>query len=359
MKTVPSEPERRGAQVRDRLSAWFGERLHADDVEIDDLVHHADGFSWQTYTLTARWRNESGAKIVQGYAVRREPEDGVLAPYDIRAQYALHQQLVGRAGLPVPAVFWMELDPSILGMPFYAMERIEGTVPSPMERQPFAGDGPAAIGAQFVAILAALHAIDWRALDLADSIASSTDDPVTAAMAEVDRWEHFYESSTIREVPAIRAAMAWARNNIATSDRLVLCHGDYRTGNFLLRDGAIVGVLDWELAHVGDPVEDLAWAALPAFRGRSTLVGHMLSERDFLESYRRHTGLEVSDDAFRFWTVISHVKAASIFLRGARAFEDGRSNDLRLAMLGHRSTQLLADLLATLPRPHPKGRWNR
>jgi len=201
-----------------------------------------------------------------------------------------------------------------------------------------------------VAILAALHAIDWRALDLAASITSPTDDPAAAAMAEVDRWERFYESSTIREVPAIRAAMAWARNNIATSDRLVLCHGDYRTGNFLLRDGAIVGVLDWELAHVGDPVEDLAWAALPAFRGRSTLVGHMLSDRDFLESYRRHTGLEVSDDAFRFWTVISHVKAASIFLRGARAFEDGRSNDLRLAMLGHRSTQLLADLLATLPR---------
>jgi aminoglycoside phosphotransferase (APT) family kinase protein len=350
MKPVPSEPERRGAQVRDRLSAWFGKRLHADDVEIDDLVHHADGFSWQTYTLTARWHDESGAKVTRGYAVRREPEDGVLAPYDIRAQYALHRQLVGRAGLPVPALYWLELDPSILGMPFYAMERIEGTVPSPLARQPFAEDGAAAIGAQFVAILAAIHAINWRTLDLADSIASATEDPAAAAMAEVDRWERFYESSTIREVPAIRAALAWARNNIANSDRLVLCHGDYRTGNFLLRDGAIVGVLDWELAHVGDPVEDLAWAALPAFRGRSTLVGHMLSERDFLDSYQRHTGLEVSDDAFRFWTVINHVKAASIFLRGARAFEDGRSNDLRLAMLGHRSTQLLADLLAGLPR---------
>ena len=80
MKPVPSEPERRGAQVRDRLSAWFGERLHADDVEIDDLVHHADGFSWQTYTLTARWHDESGDQLTQGYAVRREPEDGVLAP---------------------------------------------------------------------------------------------------------------------------------------------------------------------------------------------------------------------------------------------------------------------------------------
>lgn len=336
--------------MRDRLTAWFGERLHADDVEIADLVHHADGFSWQTYTMSVRWRQASGNTIERGYALRREPEDGVLAPYDIRTQYALHHKLVDRAGIPMPALFWLELDPSVLGMPFYAMERIEGTVPSPMARQPFADDNATAIGAQFVAILAAIHALDWRTMELDASIASATEDPAAAALAEVDRWQRFYESSTIREVPAIRAALAWARNNVATSDRLVLCHGDYRTGNYLLRDGRIVGVLDWELAHVGDPVDDLAWAALPAFRGRSSLVGHMLSEHDFLDTYRRITGVEVSADALRFWSVINHVKAASIFLRGTRAFEDGRSNDLRLAMLGHRSTQLLADLLTELPQ---------
>jgi aminoglycoside phosphotransferase (APT) family kinase protein len=274
----------------------------------------------------------------------------VLAPYDIRAQYALHRQLLGRAGIPMPALFWLELDPAVLGMPFYAMERIEGAVPSPMARQPFGDDDAAMIGEQFVAILAAVHALDWRTMDLDVSIAPSTEDPTAAALAQVDRWQQFYESSTIREVPAIRAALAWARNNVATSDRLVLCHGDYRTGNYLLRDGDIVGVLDWELAHVGDPVDDLAWAALPAFRGRSTLVGHMLSQQEFLHIYQRLTGVEVSAEALRFWTVINHVKAASIFLRGTRAFEDGRSNDLRLAMLGHRSTQLLADLLAELPK---------
>jgi aminoglycoside phosphotransferase (APT) family kinase protein len=336
--------------LRDRLSAWFGKRLHADEVEIDDLVHHADGFSWQTYTMSVRWLDQSGTKVSRGYALRREPEDGVLAPYDIRSQYALHRQLIGRAGIPMPALFWLELDPAVLGMPFYAMERIEGAVPSPMARQPFGDDDAAMIGEQFVAILAAVHALEWRTMDLDVSIAPSTEDPTAAALAQVDRWQQFYESSTIREVPAIRAAFAWARNNVATSDRLVLCHGDYRTGNYLLRDGDIVGVLDWELAHVGDPVDDLAWAALPAFRGRSTLVGHMLSQQDFLDIYQHLTGVEVSAEALRFWTVINHVKAASIFLRGTRAIEDGRSNDLRLAMLGHRSTQLLADLLAELPK---------
>jgi aminoglycoside phosphotransferase (APT) family kinase protein len=333
--------------VHERLAAWFGDRLDADAVEIDGIVHHSDGFSWQTYTLTVCWRRD-GETATRGFAIRREPEDGVLAPYDVNAQYALHRALTAQPGLPVPALYWLETDPSVLGMPFYVMERIEGTVPSPMARQPFATDAAPAIGAQFVDILATIHEIDWRALAVAH-LAPATNDPFGAACAEIDKWERFHTSGMIREVPAIRAALAWARDHVATSDRLVLCHGDYRTGNFLLRDGTIVGILDWELARVSDPVDDLAWAALPAFRGRSGLVGHLLAEREFLERYERRSGLEFAGDAFRFWTVINHVRAAAIFLRGSRAFEDGRSRDLRLAALGHRSTQLLADLLDDLP----------
>lgn len=335
------------SQLRDRLAAWLADRLEVGAVEIDDLVQHTEGFSWRTYTLTARWQRD-GVLTSSGFAVRREPEDGVLAPYDVGAQYELHEALVGRPGLPMPALHWLELDASVLGRPFYVMERIEGSVPSPMARQPFAGENTAAIGAQFVEILATVHAIDWQSARVAQLTPAVTD-PHAAACAEIDKWERFYEAGMVREIPAIRAALEWARRHVATSNRLVVCHGDYRTGNFILRDGAIVGILDWELAHVSDPIDDLAWAALPAFRGSSGLVGHLLPEREFLERYRAHTGLDVTEDAFRFWTVINHVRAAAIFLRGVRAFEDGRSRDLRLAALGHRSTQLLADLLHDLP----------
>jgi aminoglycoside phosphotransferase (APT) family kinase protein len=280
--------------------------------------------------------------------VRREPEDGVLAPYDVAAQYALHRALTRQPGVPVPELYWIEDDVGVLGMPFYVMARIDGSVPSPMARRPFADDDVASIGDQFVAILASIHAIDWRAPGVAHLAPRSTD-PHAAACAEIERWERFHEEGMLRDVPAIRAALSWAREHVATSDRLVLCHGDYRTGNFMVRDGAIVGVLDWELAHVSDPIDDLAWAALPAFGGPSGLVGHLMTRDELFTRYRRHTGLEIAADAFRFWTVINHVRAAAIFLRGTRAFEHGRSNDLRLAALGHRSTQLLADLLADLP----------
>ena len=91
--------------VRTSLTSWFGERLHADAVEIDDVVHHTDGFSWQTYTMTVRWRQADGAVAARGFAVRREPEDGVLAPYDVAAQYALHRALTRQPGVPVPELF--------------------------------------------------------------------------------------------------------------------------------------------------------------------------------------------------------------------------------------------------------------
>jgi aminoglycoside phosphotransferase (APT) family kinase protein len=335
--------------VQRALAPWFAERLHTDDVVIDDVVHHTDGFSWQTFTMTVRWCGDGGEARSRGFVVRREPEDGVLAPYDVHAQYALHHALTRQRGVPVPALYWLERDPLVFGMPFYVMERIDGSVPSPMARRPFAADTIPPIAEQFVAILAAIHDIDWRAIDVAHLEPSSTD-PSSAAHAEIVRWERFHTSGTIREVPAIRAALAWAADHVATSERLVLCHGDYRTGNFIVRDGSIVGILDWELAHVSDPIDDLAWAALPAFGGRSGMVGHLLPRRDFLDRYRNLTGLDVSTDAFRFWTVVNHVRAAAIFLRGTRAFEDGRSDDLRLAALGHRSTQLLSDLLDDLPK---------
>jgi aminoglycoside phosphotransferase (APT) family kinase protein len=229
------------------------------------------------------------------------------------------------------------------------MARVDGTVPSPMARHPFDRASVETIGEQFVTILAAIHDVDWRTLDVAH-LAPVTTDPHDAACLEIDRWERFHETGLLREVPAIRAALAWAREHVATSDRLVLCHGDYRTGNFMVRRDTIVAILDWELAHVGDPVDDLAWASLPAFGGQSGLVGHLLPRDELLARYRQRTGIVVTEDAFRFWTVINHVRAAAIFLRGTRAFEDGRSDDLRLAALGHRSTQLLADLLRDLPK---------
>lgn len=330
------------------LVPWLSERLAVPVSHISRLRRHTEGFSWQTYTFDAEWASPDGPRS-RGIAVRREPEDGLLAPYDIVGQYRLHEVLT-TTEVPVPALIGLEPDPSVLGMPFYAMDRVDGIVPVQWQ-----GNDPAvfpdeatrnAIGCDFIDSLAKIHAIDHEAHGLAELIPNpGTTDPGTA---ELDRWERFLDDATLVEVPLLRAAISWCRQHLVTSDRIVLCHGDYRIGNFMLRDGRIVAVFDWELAHIGDPVEDLAWAGLRLFRGRSPLMSQLLPIDEALERYRQQTGLQVDPEVLRFWSVVGMIRAAAPHLRAAAAFESGRSSDVRLAAMGHQVLHILRHLAAEL-----------
>jgi aminoglycoside phosphotransferase (APT) family kinase protein len=312
------------------LAGWLGERL-GEPVQVSDLHRHAEGWSWQTYTLTA-----TGPGGRRGYAVRREPEDGLLAPYDIEAQYRLHRAVLDHSDVPMPALHWLELDRRWLGMPFYVMDRVEGVVPVQWRgKDPQVFPTPElrrGIGLAFVDVLARIHGIDWRAAGL-DFLGDA------APEAQIDRWQRMYEESALLEVPVVREALGWLRRNVATSGRIALCHGDYRIGNFMLeRAGSAVinAVFDWELAHLSDPVEDIAYAGLPLFRGRSPMLSQLLEPAEFFERYESLTGLRVEPAVFRFWTVLGLVKAAASHLRAVRAFESG-VDDVRLAAMGHQS----------------------
>jgi aminoglycoside phosphotransferase (APT) family kinase protein len=146
----------------------------------------------------------------------------------------------------------------------------------------------------------------------------------------------------------MRYAIAWLRSNVACSGTLTVCHGDYRIGNFMLADGTINGIFDWELAHVSDPVEDIAYSGLPLFRGRNPLLSQLLDRATFFDRYEKLTGLRVDPEAFHFWTVLGLVKAAASHLRGSRAFEDGRIGDLRLAAMGHQVQYVLRHIAREL-----------
>jgi aminoglycoside phosphotransferase (APT) family kinase protein len=337
-----------GAGVVGPLSEWLADKLEVAAVEIRDLRRHSEGFSWITYTLTAHWNDTStGIATSRGFAVRREPEDGVLAPYDIYQQYRLHEIVRGASGVPVPELYWLELDPAVLGMPFYVMERLEGQVPTPDEDQPFGPSDRAALGEQFVENLSRLHRIDWRTLRL-DGLLDVPGSAEESARRQIDHWMELYESSILTEIPAVRKAEGWLRSNLSTSGRLALCHGDYRSGNYMIRGGSIVGIFDWELAHISDPLDDVAWTMMPAFRGRSGLVAHLLSDEEFVDRYQRSSGISVDPRALKFWRVLNYVKAVAIFCRGCHAFEQGRANDLRMATFGYRLLYLLRQVLADL-----------
>ncbi len=330
------------------LERWFRAR-GADRVAFDDLRQHTEGFSWQTYTLVA---SVDGGPP-RGLAVRREPEDGLLAPYDTPLQYRIHRAVLDAGTVPMPGLVALETDPSYLGMPFYVMERLVGHVP--VQWQP---DDPRAfpdeaarrrLGLEFVDVLARIHAVDWRAAGLADDLGDPADAD-EAAHVQVEHWARYAHDARLVELPALRRAIAWLRANVATSGRVTLVHGDYRLGNFMIDDaGRINGIFDWELAHVSDPVEDIAYSGLRLFRGRSPLLSHLLERDDYLARYAERTGLVIDPDVFRFWTVLGYCKASASHLRAARAFEDGANDDLRLAAMGHQVLHVLRGLRQDLP----------
>jgi aminoglycoside phosphotransferase (APT) family kinase protein len=332
------------AQVTDILGTWFSEKL-GQPVTVTGLSRSAEGFSWVIYTLTVT--ADAPAAGGQGrweFAIRQEPEDGVLAPYDVHGQHTLNSAVARQKAVPVPAIYWLEMDPGVLGKPFYVMERMHGSVPTPDVRQPFGSEERSQLAGQLVDYLVAIHRIDWAGPDF-DGVLRVPATAAHAASQELALWTEYYERAALVQMPAVQLGLSWLRANLPDTDRLVFCHGDYRNGNFMVDQGNITAIFDWELAHVGDPVEDLGWCAMRAFQGRSGLVAHLLTEEEFIGRYEDQTGLHVDPDALRFWRVLGNLKAFCAYIRGCQAFEEHRTNDLRLAAFGHRGLYLVKGIL--------------
>jgi hypothetical protein len=90
------------ADLAAAVAPWLARRFGADALAVADVRRRTEGFSWQTYSLTARWWDADGAEVRRGVVVRRQPEDGLLAPYDVEAQYRLHELLL-TTSVPVRA----------------------------------------------------------------------------------------------------------------------------------------------------------------------------------------------------------------------------------------------------------------
>jgi aminoglycoside phosphotransferase (APT) family kinase protein len=131
-------------------------------------------------------------------------------------------------------------------------------------------------------------------------------------------------------------------------------HGDFRSGNFL-HDGAgrIIALLDWEMAHLGDPLEDLGWALDPLWsRADDARVSGMIPRAEALAIWRRESGLEIADAAFDWWSLFASVKGQAIWTSSAKAWADTGMTEPVLAFSGwytaRRQDEILAARLAAL-----------
>jgi aminoglycoside phosphotransferase (APT) family kinase protein len=108
-------------------------------------------------------------------------------------------------------------------------------------------------------------------------------------------------------------------------------HGDYRVGNFLYTKEGIKGVVDWEMAHLGDPLEDLAWSFMELWRFGTPLMGGIVTREEAIRTWEAASGLKADLDALHWWDVFSGLKAQGIWLTGAKAFDGGKTQEPILA----------------------------
>lgn len=336
--------------LQQRLERALAERLDPD-LRIVELDRNTEGYSQETFSVEASVG--SGAhRERRGYVIKREPEAGLLEPYDLEPEFRVLNALSGHPLLSPPTPVF-EADPAVLERPFYVMEKLPGDVPVPAARPD--GTGPlsdgerTSLGPQVALSLAELHRIDWRKLGF--DFLGVPDSGAGAATRELARWTTRLERAGYEPAPILVESLQWLHANRPATDEIALVHGDYRLGNFLVEsDGQtarLSGILDWEMVHLGDPLEDLAWCISPLWRGGTEFAGAMLPPGEFVAAYESASGRRADPERLHFYALLAVVKMLAIMLTGIRAFEDGRTRDLRMATFDHQIPFLHALLAVT------------
>ncbi len=335
-----------------RLERFLARELRADGVRIFTLARSTEGFSQETFRIEVEVRRGE-AHTTERFVAKREPVAGLLEPYDLEPEFRVLHALSDDP-FPSPPTPWFTPDPAVLERPFYVMRCLPGEVPIPAPtadgRGPFSDDERRMLGPEVARTLAELHAVDWRRLGLA--FLGDPGPGRAAAARELARWETRLAQSGLPADPAITAAVLWLRAHVPSCDEITLVHGDYRLGNFLVEraGGAarLTGVLDWEMVHLGDPLEDLAWCASPLWRAGTEWASGLLPPDEMAAVYTAASGRTVDPARYRFYDVLTLVKMIAIMQTGIRAFNDGRTRDLRMAIFDHQLPYLLVVLAVTL-----------
>jgi aminoglycoside phosphotransferase (APT) family kinase protein len=217
----------------------------------------------------------------------------------VRMEGALLRAAAG-AGVPVPGVVALgERDE--LGTSWLVVERLDGeTIPRKILRDDQWVAARRALTGQAGRALAAIHTIDPATIEgLAPADPLGDPLPFLDALGEVR--------------PALELGVRWLAAHRPPSGPGVAVHGDYRLGNFLVGPDGLRGVLDWELAHTGDPAEDIGWLCAPAWRfGGSGEVGGFGDLSDLLAAYSAAGGEVMTPDRVHWWQVYATVKWATI-----------------------------------------------
>ena len=311
----------------------------ATEIYLTDPEPIVAGSSKAMWSFDAERLDEYGLPRTADLILRQDREAGVVAS-DLKQEHAVLSALEGWL-LPVPVIFAADLDGQFFGRPSLLIERAPGRAHRAVLRDKdpleLGLDGRLALAREMVALLARLHVSEDD--ELFAVLPDPGDNP---ARHELARWEGELDAEKLDPEDRLRPAREWLHANLpAPPSALRLVHGDFRPANVLVDDGRISLLLDWELAHLGDPCDDLGWYTCSTYRAEHFPEGW--SVEDFLARYVEEEGTAPEPERLRFWQVLSVFRLAIIALRSARNIEQGLAAGLP-PPVDRVVGQLLADL---------------
>jgi len=325
-------------ELEPRLAAVLEPAL-GSGTAIEDLRTLTGGASRTTWAFDATTGGQQRSLIL-----RIGPPDDVHAGMELEARA---QAAAAAVGAPVPHVLVADDSVGPLGNPFLICDAIDGeTIVRRIQRR-LDDTARARLLRQCADALAAIHRAD-------------TDLPGLTLEDQLAEWRE--QLDTMADTTAtFEWAFRWLAANRPAPSPPHLVHGDFRMGNLIVDGSGLAAVLDWELVHVGEVYEDLAWFCIRAWRFGAPLdlaAGGLGSIEDFLRAYEKAAGATVDRTAFHWWLVLATLRWGVICRYQAERHLSGQTRSVELATIGRRVCETEWDLLNLLDNTVPHARLN-
>lgn len=279
----------------------------------------------------------------QAFVVRQDAPSSVAESLSRPEEFRVLQTAY-KAGVTAPEPLWLCKDPEVSGRVFYVMTRAAGSAsPRKLVKADFTQEQRRGIVRRIGAELARLHRVRPPQESLGFLALPDPDDP---ALSRVSLYRRY-----LKEVgephPVLEWALNWLEDHAPEPGPTVLCHCDFRTGNYMMDGDELTAVLDWEFAAWSDPCEDLGWLCCRSWRfgNDDREVGGIGDKQDLLDGYREVSGVDLDPATVSYWEVMALVRWAMIALQQSRRHMSGEQRSLELALTGRMVAQMELDLL--------------
>jgi len=321
------------------LSAYLSGKFD-EPVAVTGLKQTFPGMSRETW-LVETLRGKAGAQHGENLVVRVDPPGGSIVPVPLFFEWQVYERL-NRTEIPVAQAYWYDGAPALSqGRPLFVRAMVEGvTYPPGLQADTAeAAERRKHVVLEYVEKIAIIHRLDWKSYGFGE-IMPAPSSPEDAMRSELMRWWQIWDEIRTEPFPVITEALYWFLEHLPKRAAAVtLCKGQTGIGEEIWQDDKIVAFSDWELAHIGDPIQDLAL---------SQGMLNMWDRQKILAHYESCAGFSLPLENIAYYSVWEVFNSMLTLNAGLRAFLSGRNRRLARATLGLGKVKVYEHLLGSI-----------